>query len=71
MWQFSITYNSITTIIDEPVGWDETEIIVKRNKDYHGVLFDYTFNKLRYHNEGFTILKNAYDSEGMDAEVLC
>jgi len=69
MWQFSITYNSITTIIDEPVGWDETEIIVKRNKDYHGVLFDYTFNKLRYHNEGFTILKNAYDAEGMDAEA--
>jgi hypothetical protein len=38
MWQFSITYNSITTIIDEPVGWDETEIIVKRNKDYHGFM---------------------------------
>ena len=69
MWQFSITYNSITTVIAEPVGWAETEIVIKRNKEYHGIFFEYSLNKLRYHGTAFTILKGAYETSGIDAEA--
>lgn len=69
MWQFSITYNSITTVIDEPIGWADTEIVIKRNKEYHGIFFEYSLNKLRYHGTAFSILKGAYDTSGIDAEA--
>jgi len=69
MWQFSITYNSITTIIAEPIGWNETEIVVKRNKEFHGIFFEYSLNKLRYHGTAYTILKDAYETLGIDAEA--
>jgi hypothetical protein len=69
MWQFSITYNSITTIISEPIGWNETEIVVKRNKEFHGIFFEYSLNKLRYHGTAFGILKGAYETYGIDAEA--
>ena len=69
MWQFSITYNSITTVIAEPIGWNETEIVIRRNKEFHGIFFEYSLNKLRYHGTAYTILKDAYETLGIDAEA--
>jgi hypothetical protein len=69
MWQFSITYNSITTVIAEPIGWNETEIVIRRNKEFHGIFFEYSLNKLRYHGTAYTILKDAYEALGIDAEA--
>ena len=69
MWQFSITYNSITTVVSEPIGWNETEIVIRRNKEFHGIFFEYSLNKLRYHGTAYTILKDAYETLGIDAEA--
>jgi hypothetical protein len=69
MWQFTITYNSITTVISEPIGWNETEIVIRRNKEFHGIFFEYSLNKLRYHGTAYTILKDAYETLGIDAEA--
>ena len=42
MFRFTIIDNtnipSVSTVIDEPVGWDGIKIRLKRDKDWHGFL---------------------------------
>jgi len=48
-WKFTLINRfDEPTEIDEPVGWDACEIIVKRDLDKHGIVFDYTGNDFTY-----------------------
>lgn len=65
--------NGITTIVDEPAGFDGVTIDLKRIKYYHGFVdnIDDSFSSLQWDGEAFKILNNAYDIKGFDAKCKC
>ena len=75
MLRYSIIDNTsgtpVETIIDEPVGLDAITLHLSRDKQYHG-FFDQindTLGGLRYYGDGYTILTDAYNNYGIDADV--
>lgn len=73
IFRHKFTYDSTTTILDyAPLGWDETEYSMERNKTYHSIFRSYALS-LRFlmrSGGGGDIILAAYDSEGIDAEIL-
>ena len=74
LWRFSlIDYTSnpsgVTTIVDEPQGWDNINLSVKRDEEMHGIFFEFTSNELTFYGEGMTIIKDAYEGYGVEASV--
>lgn len=70
MWVFEITNNltSVTTTIDNPIGWDKAVFEVSRHKEYHGIFFDYSFDSLQFVNGAANILEDAYLANGVEAD---
>lgn len=68
-WKFIFsnpTYG--TTVIDEPIGWSDIAINIKRDLASHGVFFDYAIS-LQFRQSGYHYLKNAYNTGGIDQYV--
>ena len=57
-------------IIDEPVGWDAINLHYIRHKEWHGFIdtVDDTMGSLQFYGDGYTILSNAYNSYGVEAQ---
>lgn len=70
MWVFEITNNltSVTTTIDNPIGWDKAVFEISRHKEYHGIFFDYSFDSLQFVNDAADILEDAYVANGVEAD---
>ncbi len=73
-WQFIITDNTsgtpvVTQLANEPQGWADLNIKLKRDPKIHGVFADYSINTLKYTGDGYIVLKNAYDTFGINADV--
>ena len=74
-WQFSIndftSGTEVTTVIQEPVGWDAVNLHLKRDEKGHGFFGfeDDTFSSLQYDSNGADILRNAYYNYGIQAKV--
>ena len=68
---FTLNKNGVSTVINEPVGWDAITIRLKRDNLWHGFFefFDDSISNLEFDEQGFKILKAAYDSFGVDANV--
>ncbi len=69
-WKFTIIdrdYNH--TEIDEPVGWDNTEIEIKRDDKFHGVFFDYQGNDFEFHGLATEIIKHEYEQYGIEGKL--
>ncbi len=61
----------IDTIIEEPVGWDGIALRMKRDKMWHG-FFDFvddSVDSLEFIDDGFSVLKTAYEGYGATAKV--
>jgi hypothetical protein len=61
----------ISTVIDEPIGWDGINLRMKRDKVWHG-FFDFADDSvasLQFVGDGFGILKTAYEAYGASANV--
>lgn len=58
-----------TTVIDEPNGWQNIAIKVKRDKKTHGIFFDVTANNLEFVGDGYSVIKSAYDDSGVFANT--
>lgn len=70
-WQFSlIDRNGITTIIDEPIGWDNCEIDIKRDLDMHGVFFSYQGNDFEFVANAMHIIKDEYEQYGIEGNII-
>ena len=70
-WRFTlIDKNGIATVIDEPVGWDSVVIEVNRDKEAHGIFFDYQGNDFTFYGKAYHLLKAAYDAEGVEAYYI-
>lgn len=75
-WQFSIVDytqvpNGHTTNIDEPIGWDDMMLHLKRDEKWHG-FFSYqddSFSSLQYDGQAADILRKAYYTQGVQARV--
>lgn len=61
----------VSTVVNEPVGWDSTTLRLKRDKTWHGFFdfFDDSYGKMQWHGAAYTILQNAYNTYGVQA--LC
>lgn len=57
-----------TSIIDEPIGWDDLKMSMKRN-DYHGMGAEVSLGELEFYGKAFNTIKDAYD-EDIDATVI-
>ena len=71
MFQFTLTYNGTDTVRDEPRGFNEYESQIERDFKTHGIFYHFTKGtlKLGFKEDARTILLNAYEAEGDDAEV--
>jgi len=69
--RFTLTYDATTTEVEDPIGWDGLVLAMERDKDSAGVFFEFVENKLSFIGEGYDILKTAYETDGVDAEVVC
>lgn len=65
MWEFIINSNPV----DEPVGWTDMQVILKRDRELHGIFPEYSFNALQFRCRGADYLKNLYETEGLGAEA--
>jgi hypothetical protein len=56
--------------IEEPIGWDSSELSIKRDMDkYHGLFFSYTTD-LEFIGDAYFILKSLFDNYGFDATCI-
>jgi hypothetical protein len=68
-YRFFLTYKGVKTEILEPVKFDGFRPLLKR-ADYHGVDLDLSIDEIIFDKKaGFRILKDAYEAEGVDAEI--
>lgn len=65
-------YNSIkgTSVLSkEPKGWDEQEILLKRDPKYHGLFRDVTIKLAFYTLAGKEYIDDVYETQGINAEI--
>ena len=58
------------TLVDEPVGFDATKIKMTRSEAYHGILAETDSQSVEFYGNGYEILKQAYDTNSIDASVI-
>ncbi len=60
-----------STQIDEPMGWDAINLHIMRDPNWHGFFnaLDDSVGSLKFVGDGYSILKNAYDLQGAEADV--
>lgn len=68
MYQFEITYDGSSTIVDEPKGWADVDFVRRRDEKFYGVFFEFS-SELSFHSEAYTILMNAFETDDVNAEV--
>lgn len=69
-WEFTLLdRNNVAIDIDEPVGWDVIEIDIKRDRDMHGVFFDFQDNELLFYKKPGRMIKAEYDQYGIQGNM--
>ena len=68
-WRFTIIKDLIETVIEEPVGWDSITKIIKRDPEWHGLVFNFSENNLQFFEEAYWIIKDEYDEKGVDGNL--
>lgn len=70
LWRFTlIDRNNTGTVVEEPNGWDAIEIEVSRDKNTHGVFFDFQSNSFQFYGEAAQLLKDEHDLYGVDGDI--
>jgi hypothetical protein len=71
-YQYILTYDGTPTTLDiNPDGWNEIGVSFERSPTYSGILRFYSFplRFVRKSGGGGDIIKTAYDSDGIEADV--
>lgn len=67
--RYILSHNDLgSTVIEEPLGWNEDEKELTRHKSYHGIFAQFS-NNLRFVGNGYDFLKTVYDIYGINADV--
>src|SRR5690606_20633677 len=61
-------FNNLTPI-DNPIGWDATSIVLKRDRDKHGVFFDFQANTYEYTGLAAKMLRSEYELYGVEGNM--
>ena len=74
IWKFKLidfTYdpNGVETEVPEPQGWENISLNIRRDEEMHGIFFEFTGNELVFYKEGMSILRDAYNGYGVEANV--
>lgn len=69
MYRFELVYLSNTYNIDEPVGWDSLELILKKDSNYEGVFFERS-GELKFFGLAREIILQALQDKHFEAEIL-
>lgn len=70
-WRFTIIdRDNVSHVIDEPIGWDATEITIKRDDNTHGIMFDFQNADLKYYGNAYNLLKTEYDTYGSQGNLI-
>lgn len=74
IWRFKLidfTYdpNGVETIVPEPQGWENISLNIRRDEEMHGIFFEFTGNELVFYGEGMSIIREAYQAYGIEANV--
>ena len=56
-------------IYSEPLGWNDTEVNLKRDENLHGVFSSYVL-KLRFIGDGYQIIKSIFDTLGFESDII-
>lgn len=57
------------TLIDDPIGWDGMSIVLQRDKEKHGLFFDYQGNTFEYIGMAAQMLRNEYETYGVEGNM--
>lgn len=75
-WRFTLNPDTDNKVISEPIGWAEIEFVLKRDKTWHGVFFEYGL-PLKFYNDpqdstkdAYTYIKTEYESAGVEGSVI-
>lgn len=68
MSQYRFTLDSIHVLNDMPIGWDESEITIKRDKEIKGLFISY-ITDLKFYGDGYDYLKGQRDFWGHCKEI--
>ncbi len=66
-WRYTIIDRTDTsTEIDEPVGWDANTCEIKRDPDYHGIVFTSQGDTFQFSGLALDIIKTEYEAYGAE-----
>ncbi len=69
-WRFTLSNSNYGDLVlsDEPIGWSEIALNIKRDMKWHGVFFEYAV-ALQFYGEGYSYLKTAYNAKGINEYI--
>ena len=56
--------------IEEPVGFDAFKPILRRDVRSHGVMFEFTEQRLGFYKKAYSIVKREYEEMGVEGDLL-
>lgn len=73
IWRFTINPDSDNIVIDDPIGWNDAVFTVRRDQEWHGVFFEFTF-PLQFYNgrndDTFAFIKSEYEENGVEGFII-
>lgn len=67
IWRFYLTYNAVTTEVQEPIGWDKIAFSLNRGEKF-GAFFEFT-GSVKFYGEAYDIIKDAFDTDFYQADI--
>lgn len=70
IWRFIlIDSDGVETEVDNPQGWESPEVNIDRDDTWHGIFFGYSFGQLKFIGTAFTLIKQEYDTKGVNGDM--
>lgn len=61
-----IDRDNVETDIDEPIGFDACTIVINRDNDKHGIIFDYQGNDFSFYGKALEMIQTEYETYGVE-----
>lgn len=68
MYRFELIYDGDTYDIEEPAGWTDLQLILRKNETFNALFFERTGN-LKFYKEARQIILNALNDKHFEAEI--
>lgn len=70
IWRFTLSNSTAGSLAlsDEPIGWEDISLEMKRDMSWHGIFFEYSVN-LKFYATGYDYIKSVYNSQGIGAYI--